>query len=89
MASLVAEDRLSDAWAQSSWHTGLVPHSMWNVSSPGIKPVSSVLAGGFLTARPPVVQLGFDLGFPGFSVVVWATECLFNKLFFFLICLVY
>ena len=83
MASLVAEDRLSDAWAQSSWHTGLVPHSMWNVSSPGIKPVSSVLAGGFLTARPPVVQLGFDLGFPGFSVVVWATECLYNKLFFF------
>ena len=61
---------------------GLVPHSMWNFFSPGVKPVSPALAGGFLTTRPPVVQLGFDLGFPGFSVAVWATECLFNKFFF-------
>ena len=61
---------------------------MWNFSRPGIKSVSPALAGGFLTTRPPVVQLAFDLAFPGFSVIVRATKCLFNKLLF-LICLVY
>ena len=26
---------------------------MWNLPRPGFKPVSSALAGGFLTTRPP------------------------------------
>ena len=30
-------------------HVDLVAHSMWNLSSPGIEPVSPVLAEGFLT----------------------------------------
>ena len=34
-------------WAQT-------PHGTWNLPGPGIKQVSSTLAGGFLTAGPPM-----------------------------------
>ena len=35
------------------WRTCLAAHDMWNLPGPGIEPVSSALAGGFLTMRPP------------------------------------
>ena len=30
-----------------------LPHGMWNLHGPGIEPMSSALARGFLTAGPP------------------------------------
>ena len=48
VASLVMEYGLSKCgiWAQ-------LPCSMWNLSGPGIEPLTPALAGGFLTTGPP------------------------------------
>ena len=35
-----------DTWAY-------LPHGMWNIPGPGIKPMSSALAGRFVTTEPP------------------------------------
>ena len=39
-------------------HTGLVLHSTWNLPGAEIKPVSSALAGGFLSIGPPGKSCG-------------------------------
>ena len=36
-----------------------LPHGMWNLPRPGIKPVSPALAGRFLTTGPPAKSHGF------------------------------
>ena len=42
------------AWALSSCGTqAWIFHSMWNLPGPGIEPVSTTLAGGFLFTVPP------------------------------------
>ena len=38
---------------QSLWCMNLVPHGMWNLPRPEIKPVSPALVGRFLNAGPP------------------------------------
>ena len=53
VVSLVVEHGLQSVQAQQSWHRGLVAHNTCNLSGPAIKPEPSVLAGGYLTARPP------------------------------------
>ena len=40
-------------WLQHVAHGLSLLHSTWNLPRPGIKPVSLVLVGGFLTIRPP------------------------------------
>ena len=35
------------------WLTGLVVLDMWDLPGPGLEPVSTALAGGFLTTAPP------------------------------------
>ena len=46
------------SWALECWlssydaQTWLL-HSMWDLSGPGIKPVSPAIAGGFFTTEPP------------------------------------
>ena len=32
---------------------------MWNLPGPGLEPVSTALAGGFLTTAPPGKSLGY------------------------------
>ena len=48
--SLIAEHSVGfkscSAWV---W----LPHSVWNLPEPGIKPMSPALAGGFLANEPP------------------------------------
>ena len=41
------------AWAQQLWRTGLVVRGTWDLPRPGIEPMSSALAGRFLTTVPP------------------------------------
>ena len=48
VASLIAEHRLWDSWASVA-----VAHSIWNLPEPGIKAVSSALAGGVLNTGLP------------------------------------
>ena len=38
-----------DSWTQ-------LPHGMWNLPQPGIKPVSPALGGGFFTTGPPGIS---------------------------------
>ena len=47
--------------SQYLWSLGLVFLSMWNPPGPGIKPVSSALADGFLSTVPPGKPLIFHL----------------------------
>ena len=35
------------------WHTGLVPHRMWDLPRPGMEPTSTALEGKFLTPVSP------------------------------------
>ena len=46
--SRALERRVSSCGAQA-----LLPHGMWDLPRPGIKPVSPALAGRFLTTVPP------------------------------------
>ena len=55
-------------WAQQLWHTGLVATlSKWGLPRPGIKPLSSALAGRFLTTGPP--------GKSHFSLLIFILLC--------------
>ena len=45
--------RSCGSWAQELRCTGLLPHNMWDLPGPGIKPASPALAGRFLTTGPP------------------------------------
>ena len=40
-------------WAQQLWCMGLAARGMWDLRTPGLKPVSPALAGRFLTTAPP------------------------------------
>ena len=54
VASLVAEHGLEGTLATIAVAPRAeLPHSMWELPSPGIKPVSPGLAGGFFTIEPP------------------------------------
>ena len=46
--SRALERRLSSCAARAQ-----LPHGMWDLPRPGLKPVSPALAGGFLTTAPP------------------------------------
>ena len=49
---------------QQLWHRSVQAQlllSIWDLLGPGIKPMSSALAGKFLTTRPPGQSLGFLL----------------------------
>ena len=48
---------------------------MWDLPGPGIKPVSPVLQGGFLTTRPP----GKPLSFPEENNRIGKTKELLKK----------
>ena len=54
---------------------------MWDLSGPGLKPVSPALAGGFLTTAPPGKPLSFFLmGASSNTVKGWSMQ--FNKISF-------
>ena len=71
VASLVAEQRLQAPELQQLWHEGsvVVAHGlscsggMWDLPRPGLEPVSSALAGRFLTTAPPGESLYFSFAF--------------------------
>ena len=52
---------------------GLLFHGMWELPGPGLKPMSSVLAGGFLTTAPPGKSLAgfFFLSSARFYYFFW------------------
>ena len=49
------------------WCTGLVAPRLWNLPGLGIEPLSSALAGGFLTTGPPGKS-----SMEVFDVLLWA-----------------
>ena len=51
-ASLVAEHRLQTRRLSNCGSRAQLLRSMWDLPRPGLKPVSSALAGGFLTTAP-------------------------------------
>ena len=51
--SLVAEDRLQTRRVSNCGSRAQLLRSMWDPPRPGLEPVSSALAGGFLTTAPP------------------------------------
>ena len=51
VASLVAEHGLQ-GFSSCGWRAQL-PRGTWDLSGPGLEPVSPALAGGFLTTAPP------------------------------------
>ena len=54
--SRALEHRLSNRGAQAQ-----LLHSPWDPPGPGLKPMSPVLAGGFLTTAPPGMPLNYYL----------------------------
>ena len=52
-ASLVAEHRLQTCRLSSCGSRAQLLCGMWDLPRPGLEPVSSALAGGFLTTAPP------------------------------------
>ena len=42
-----------ECWLNSCGTRASLPHNMWDLPGPGIKPVSLTLLGGFLTTGPP------------------------------------
>ena len=59
--------------SQSLWYMGLVVHSMWDLSRPGIKPLCPAVASGCLTTGPPgkphkTINI-WKFGLPWWSVV--------------------
>ena len=79
VASLIAEHRLQgfsscDAWVQ-------LPHGMWNLPGPGIKPMSHALAGRFLTSGPPGKSsnfFGYIFLFTNSFFTVWNIKILIS-----------
>ena len=55
-------------WTVGSGAQAQLPCSMWNLPGPGIKSVSPVLAGGFLTTGPPG-KPNQTLSYPIYAVV--------------------
>ena len=58
MASLVAAHIVVTSWVvehrfSNGGTRAQLLHYMWDLPQPGIKPVSSALAGGFFTSEPP------------------------------------
>ena len=53
VASLVAEHRLQTRRLSSCGSRAQLLHGMWDLPSPGLKPVSPALAGRFPTTAPP------------------------------------
>ena len=45
--------RALECWLNSCGTRASLPHNMWDLPGPGIKPVSLTLLGGFLTTGPP------------------------------------
>ena len=43
---------VAQALGHEGWPVGSLPHNIWNLSGPGIKPVFPALEGGFLTTGP-------------------------------------
>ena len=41
------------------WRTAYLLRGMWDLPRPGLEPMSSALAGGFLTTAPPGKSLAF------------------------------
>ena len=66
--SWALEHRLSSCGSQASLLRG-----MWDLSGPGLKPMSPTLAGGFLTTAPPGKSLN-DCSFSSWAEVV--LQCL-------------
>ena len=52
VASLIAEQALGFVDFSSCGTWAQVPHGMWSLPGPGIKPMSAALAGGFFTTGP-------------------------------------
>ena len=52
-ASLVAEDRLQTRRLSNCGSRAQLLRGMWDPPRPGLEPVSSALAGGFLTTASP------------------------------------
>ena len=52
-ASLVAEHRLQTHRLSNGVSRAQLLHSMWDLSRPGLEPVSPALAGRFSTTAPP------------------------------------
>ena len=69
-ASVVVACRLSSCGTRALDHRlsscgtqALLLHGMWDLPGPGLEPVSSALAGGFLTTAPP--------GKPSTNILYW------------------
>ena len=69
VASLVAEHGFSICGARA-----LLPCSMWDLLGPGIEPVSSALAGRFLTTGPPAKSLALILSTVIFTALILETR---------------
>ena len=73
VASLVAEHRLQTRRLSNCGSGAQLLRGMWDPPRPGLEPVSSALAGGFLTTAPPGKPHGLVLNrgttFPGVEKV--------------------
>ena len=64
VASLVAEHRLQTRRLSNCGSRAQLLRGMWDLPGPGLEPLSSALAGGFLTTAPPGKSPGVEFKIP-------------------------